>query len=704
MKIFNLVFFSLFLAIISHAQESDTGDLDHNWCGKNHFTEKHFEQYPEARYQSYLDSIVLSDAARNFQLQKDGPYIIPVVFHVVHVNGEENISNDQINSAIEELNKDFNAENIDLSNTVAAFSDIVADVGVEFRLARKDPDGNCTNGINRVYNPLSVNATEGIKSGESASWGQSSYLNIWVVNSIEGGTAAYALLPSVAAFFPSDDGIVIEHNHVGSIGTSQLYHRHTLSHEVGHYLNLEHTWGSSNTPGITSNCGMDDGVGDTPNTLGRQSYGQNCDLDDETCGSLDNVQNIMDYGWCYTMFSEGQKTRMLAALESSVANRNDLWSDQNLQDTGVLEDDVVCVADFTTEEDPVICPGSQVEFIDLSYNGVSEYAWVFEGGTPSTSSSANPAVVYNNPGTYEVTLTASNENGSASVTKSEFITVLSSDENVIPFTEDFESFTSLESNDENWFIENDDGTDVKWKVTSEASVSGSKSVFVNGRDNPFSFESTEVLISPSYDLSGVTSDNAVLTFKYAHAQRTTSADDRLRIFISKDCGDTWSLRETLDIDELPTVDGIQSGFFVPSSDDDWSEVVIDNVSSVFQTETFRFRLDYRSFRGNNIYIDDVNIFDPATVGLESVDFINRVSLYPNPTTGSANLDYSLKNTANLTIEIVDLSGRVVREVFSGNQPAGNQIISIDASTLQNGVYLIRLQSQGQQIVRKFVKH
>jgi hypothetical protein len=133
-------------------------------------------------------------------------------------------------------------------------------------------------------------------------------------------------------------------------------------------------------------------------------------------------------------------------------------------------------------------------------------------------------------------------------------------------------------------------------------------------------------------------------------------------------------------------------------------VVIDNVSSVFQNESFRLRFDFRSYRGNNIYIDDINIFDPATVGLESIDFVDRFRVYPNPTTGATNLDFALKNAGDLTIDVIDLSGRVVKQVFSGNQPSGQQVMQIDAAGLQNGVYLIRMQSNGQQVVRKFVKH
>src|SRR5690606_17618503 len=73
-----------------------------------------------------------------------GPYIIPVVFHIIHQNGAENISDEQVEDAIRVANLDFNKQNADWSTVRPEFLDILADVGLEFRLARKDPQGNCT--------------------------------------------------------------------------------------------------------------------------------------------------------------------------------------------------------------------------------------------------------------------------------------------------------------------------------------------------------------------------------------------------------------------------------------------------------------------------------------------------------------------------------------------------------------------------------
>jgi len=706
MKKIYLSLFSLFLAAITIAQNSESEDSNHHWCGKNHHTQKHFEEYPNSIELAIQDSIELAEAARNFQRQKDGPYIIPVVFHIVHSGGDENISSEQVQSAIDALNEDFNAENSDIGGTAEAFQDIIADVGIEFRLARKDPDGNCTNGINRVFNTASNQGQESsIKGGDAATWGRESYLNVWVVRSIEGNSAAYAYLPTNAPWAISVDGVMIEHSFLGSIGTSQPYHRHTLSHEIGHWLNLEHTWGWTNTPGNSSNCNFDDGILDTPQTIGRQNYGDACDLEDETCGSLDNVQNMMDYGWCYTMFTNGQKNNMLTALESSTAGRNSLWTNQNLEDTGVLDTDVVCFADFTSEDNPIICPGGEVEFTDLSFNGITERQWTFEGGTPSTSTAASPVVTYNEPGTYEVSLVVSNENGSLSVTKSEFVKVFPSSGNNVPFEEGFESFTSLEPNDENWSIIRTDESGIEWEVTEDAAYSGDKSIYVNGRDNlSQTFQSIQTIASPTFDLSGVQADNAVLSFKYAHARRLSASNDRLRVFISRDCGDSWALRENITIDDLPTVSGTNNGNFVPTSVNEWTEVVIDNISSIFLTENFRFGFEFTSFRGNNIYIDDINLYDPATVGIDEMHSIQSLTIYPNPTNQLSVVELDLAEAeSRMDVRLIDLSGRQLKNIYSGFMPAGNQRIELDLSALESGVYLIQFSSSSGSFTQKIVK-
>lgn len=192
-------------------------------------------------------------------------YIVPVVFHILHEYGSENISDAQVYDAIRVINEDFAKANADTSLVIPDLQHLIGKSKIEFRLAQKDPFGNCTNGIDRIYTHKTNNADDMSKLNP---WNRSNYLNIWVVKSMgNSGAAGYAYKPAAVDNLMSAgiDGIVVLHNYVGSIGTSNTFRSRTLSHEIGHYLNLDHPWGATNDPGVS--CG-DDGVHDTPVTKG----------------------------------------------------------------------------------------------------------------------------------------------------------------------------------------------------------------------------------------------------------------------------------------------------------------------------------------------------------------------------------------------------------------------------------------------------
>lgn len=258
---------------------------------------------------------------------------IPVVIHVIYNDSYSNISSSQVSSAITAINEDFGASNSDFNSVISAFSSIKSNLNINFELANLDPEGNVTSGITRTQSDLTDNAGENVKA--LVNWNPDMYLNIWVVDNIESGAGAYAYYPGTA---PSgNEGIVCRHDQFGTWGTSSSsnFAATTLTHEIGHYLNLAHTWGNSNDAEQESNCDQDDGVSDTPNTIGNL-YG--CNTSQNTCGSLDNVQNFMDYTSCTNMFTAGQRARVHAALHSSQGGRVNLWQYENLIATGILED------------------------------------------------------------------------------------------------------------------------------------------------------------------------------------------------------------------------------------------------------------------------------------------------------------------------------------------------------------------------------
>lgn len=257
-----------------------------------------------------------------------GPYIIPVVFHVLHLGGPENISDAQIQNAMRLLNNDFNKRNADTATVVPDFENNIANIGVEFRLAKLDPNGLPTNGIDRIYTTLTNHGWD--DSSKINQWPQDKYLNIWVCKDLEGHAAAYSFYPSYAQLLPLQDGIMIQYNYLGSTGSARPTTAHVLTHEVGHFFNLKHPWDDLINGGP---CGDDD-VFDTPIT---QSSG--CNLSLATCNPpiVENVQNFMTGSYCNVMFTNGQKDRMDAALNNLMGNRIYLWQIDNLIATGTSD-------------------------------------------------------------------------------------------------------------------------------------------------------------------------------------------------------------------------------------------------------------------------------------------------------------------------------------------------------------------------------
>jgi len=231
---------------------------------------------------------------------------IPVVFHVVYNNATENISDAQVLSQLDILNEDFRRTNADASSTLASFEGIAADTEIEFCLAAVDPNGNPTSGITRTSTTKSsFSADDKVKSdaqGGKDAWPRDEYLNIWICD-LSGGLLGYAQFPGGPA---STDGVVCDYLYFGNTGvaTAPFDLGRTCTHEVGHWLNLRHIWGDGG-------CGASDFVADTPDADG-PNY--SCPLSSTSCGSLDNVQNYMDYtnDACMNMFTQGQGDRMQA--------------------------------------------------------------------------------------------------------------------------------------------------------------------------------------------------------------------------------------------------------------------------------------------------------------------------------------------------------------------------------------------------------
>ena len=616
-------------------------------------------------------------------------YTIPVVFHILHLYGTENISDAQIFDAMEVINRDFNKQNADTANTIAAFAGIAANVGIEFKLAKLDPQGNCTNGIDRIYSAYTNVGDEDAKLNQ---WPRNKYLNIWVVKDISSGAAGYSQYPS--NFGAASDGIMILHTYVGSIGTGSPSRSRALTHEIGHWLNLAHPWGNSNTPGVASNCNIDDGVTDTPNTIGWTS----CNLNGTSCGSLDNVQNFMEYSYCSTMFTNGQKTRMVAALNSSTASRNNLSTAANLTATGV-NSNTVCApdADFYTLT-PAVCVNSSVNFVDNSSLGAAtSWNWTFPGGSPATSTDQSPVVTYATPGTYSVSLTVSNANGSNSVTKNSYVTVESTTADITTptFFEGFENLTLGAAN--GWSTTNLGGGSA-WATTTSAAYTGAKSVRLNNISNTPGF--IDELITPSIDLTQFTSPRLYYKVAYANLTATDNITNSFQILSSVDCGKTWGVRRTYTETALETVNP-QNSSFTPTSQSQWREDNI-NLSSFAIYSNIIFKFKFVAGEGNNLYLDDINLNNTTSLTeMESLE--NNFRVFPNPSDQDAVVYFSTESNATIAVKVFDLLGKEVYTNNMGTLAAGNHNLILNKETISgSGLYFVRLSVNDTQLTRKFI--
>jgi hypothetical protein len=705
-----LILFNLFIFSQSKIDRSNCRDGENVEYCKTHKMMNKLKNNPSFYNQFLKDQEELKKTEDQIsgQSRSGVVYTIPVVFHVLHNGGVENISKDQILDAVAILNRDFRLQNTDANNVQSTFSSMPSDIEVEFKLATKAPNGQCFSGITRTQSPLTNSGANGqnqvsaIIAGNdvfNGSWPGNKYLNIMVVNDAD-GAAGYTTNPNNWSGTSMNNGIWVLHDYVGSIGTSDTYSSRTLTHEVGHWLNLDHLWGNNNNPGNASSCSQDDAVDDTPRCIGVTS----CNLNSNTCSNdaadgywtsdvIDNVENYMEYSYCNKMFTNGQKNRMRAALLSSVGGRNNIWTSSNQIATGLNSTPSLCAVDIRVERD-IVCGGDDVQFFDESYNNIVSWNWSFPNGTPNSSTNQNPMVSYSGSGDFDITLEVTDALGNTMTqTFPNFISVIGNPGYPPPIYEGFENIASLPSND--WTIYNPEGPG--FDVVATGSASGAKSVKLDNSQGQNG--SVDELISNTIDLSN--SAAASISFKYAFAKRNSGNSDYLQIFASKDCGESWFMRKNISTSILGTMANTNSNF-TPSGSD-WKTIVISPSSfSNYLVSDFRFKFKFVNGGGNDLYIDDINL--SGSLSIEETEKVYDFKVYPNPVVENLLVSFnSLINLSNPLIEVYDATGRIVKSINLKNILKGENNLEVSSSDLDCGWYILKIISDEKSISTKFLK-
>ena len=685
-----------------------------NWCGTVSMHEQIIQQMDPAELQAreaLMESIYANSHVRAEKPSRDAKninqpdYIIPVVFHIMHNNGPENIPDSWIINAVDILNEDFRKRGPDVALVSPAFAPIHADSKIEFRLAKIDPQGNFTTGWTRNLSQNAFNANENVK-GEIM-WPHTKYLNIWVAGDLSSAdVGGYAIFPTGAN--ASNDGIVINHTYVGRPNMN-IRDRRTLSHEVGHSLGLRHTWGPSNTPGLASNCNGDDGIADTPNTIG--TFG--CNLASNTCGSLDNVENIMDYSSCFRMFTQGQATIMDIVL-SSISFRISLVSPANLTATGTAPGQIVPCVPFVTYDneyrDAKVGDSIQVSSSVALLPGCPTFtqSWEFQGPTVVTAAGASTKVAFPTVGVYNTLAKANNSlRGDTAVLidgvrvhpATPVVTLpliqpfdnnpISNDPALIPFAFDSRSPTA----------------DPTWRHVVHTSGE-----FIQHRTTLLPRGERAIFTTPNINTSALApGEPFVVSFRWAARPASNQNEDELILKYSRDGGRTFSTLRTFTKGNAQTPLYTHSlngglGEWYPSAAE-W-RTHTQSIANVNSTGEMMIRFEVLSDGGNRIYIDDLRLGSPVSVSNNAlVSTVENVEVYPNPFTADANIVLNMIEPANLTISIMDLAGRNLGSKEVQFNPGVNKITTAEiAPQMSAGMYVIRVSngsaSQSYRLVKQ----
>ncbi len=710
-QILTLISASL-LSLTTYSQET------YKPCHTSEAMEDAFKKNPAAKVQfdlnqSQLDSEYQTALKNRANLKTaTSTYTIPVVFHVLHLNGSEKISITQVQDAIDILNRDYNMQNADTSIVIPPFKNKIGDIQVHFELAKKDPLGNCTNGINYYYTPNTAwdsnNSSYYAYTGTSAGkWSPSKYLNIYSVKSISSGAAGYTYLPGSWSTGAPNDAVVILHNYAGSIGTGNTNQSRALTHEVGHWLNLPHVWGGTNQPGVA--CG-DDGVSDTPLTMGYTACSSEASSQVCTPGVSENYQNYMDYSYCSRMFTINQGVRMRTALASSISGRSTLSSTSNLLATGITSSYTCAPLAAFSANKTYNCANNTFTFTSTSQVGSNggSLLWNFPGGTPSSSTNSVEVVTYATPGIYTVSLKATSLQGTNTATKNNYLTVFNgAGGQTAPALVDFET-TGLQSD---ITIRNDNVSSPAWdQNVTNGGNSSAKSIYLNNFSSSVTAGHRDFFETPLYDFSNTSSIG--FSYYYAYAKYDATQVDSFKIQYTFDCGGTWS-----NIVGVPAMNSMATATggtlatnFVPTATQ-WKLTTINSslLSSLANKPSVKFRFFFKSDptigRSNNIYIDQINITGNLATSISELEKSVGLIIYPNPTSGSSFIDFSVSESDKVSISLTDIIGRMVEQSNTINKTTGNVKHEINKNeSLSKGIYIVNININDKVISKKLIIH
>ena len=329
-------------------------------------------------------------------------------------------------------------------------------------------------------------------------------------------------------------------------------------------------------------------------------------------------------------------------------------------------------AQISADKYKTSCYDTIIYFVDnsaISSNNPS-WQWSFPGGNPNTSTDQNPIVSYNSPGSYDVTLTVSDDYGTSTQHYTGFIRY---EDIILPLdvSEDFEvGFNS------DWRLENANNS-FNWSIIDIPNgpfCTATKCAYVEHYYINQTGDEAE-LISPYIDLSGYSAPT--LNFDYAYATYSSGYQDGFRVDVSTDCGQTWNMIYFAFGDSLATI-GPQTNWWEPSNCSDW---FVNNTIDLSPYSNQQIMIKFVAINGygNNFYLDNINVIGaPSKIAENDITFVN---VYPNPSKGDFFVHHNMNNP---NLEIFSIDGKMV---YNKKLKETKERINI---YLPSGIYHLRL--------------
>lgn len=608
---------------------------------------------------------------------------IPVVVHIVYKAAAENISDARVQQQIDILNKDYRKLNTDIGSVPAVWTNTAADFEIQFCLASRKPDGTATTGIERKLTTVasfnqSGNPVKYASQGGLDAWDATKYLNLWVCN-LGNQLLGYAQFPTQLSASPATDGVVILYNAFGLSGTSGSPYNlgRSATHEVGHWLNLFHTWGDD-----YGACTGSDYCNDIPSSADATYGSPNFPLLDACATVSPGVMfmNYMDYtddAKMY-MFSNNQKLRAQATLSQY---RSGLATSLGCQGTTPTAP----VAEFTASTTTAII-GQAITFTDQSSGTPASWAWTFGDG--ATSTIQNPSHSYTAAGTYSVALTATNSVGNNTMTKTNYITVTqaqsaSCDTMFYPLNSStlLYSYSCGTNSYGDLAKANYDASTAANSTVSDVYIQFIKSVGTSNCQvqvwNGVGGTPGASLASVNIPLSTIASDVANQLPTAVHFPTPVTLSGPTFFGVTLPIATTDTLVLLADTSAIAGA-GVAWELWSAGSGGGWY--------------AFNNTLSW----GSEVRLAVWPVVCPAGVGIADKK-LEVIALYPNPTNGTLNV--ILNNIEeNTTITVTNMIGQtIVKQI---QKPIANKAIQFDLSDQPSGIYYVNIKNSKESISRK----